>query len=136
MFSTFHRSHFFNPSSCQERSPRISSPAYLFQHFFPDSLRQLRYDKHNLKKAAKMENKSPEKVMQDDIKRVQLACVDNQILHLSRCFTKAPGQLGVVSCFATCDDPIAEEVQRELDDAVRRVFADHGLTTSPDEVTN
>jgi hypothetical protein len=83
-----------------------------------------------------MENKSTEAVMQEDIKRVQISCVGRQILHLSRCFTKSPGQLGVVSCYVTCADPIAEEIQREMDDAVRRVFANYGLTTSPHEVTN
>jgi hypothetical protein len=70
---------------------------------------------------------STEKVLADDIRRVQTACISNHVLHLSRCFTGAVGQSAVVTTFVTCPDDIAKEMHTRLDATVRAFFAEHNF---------
>jgi hypothetical protein len=70
---------------------------------------------------------STEEVLVDDIRRVQTACISNQILHLSRCFTGATGQSAVVTASVTCPDDIAREMHARLDATVRAFFAEQGI---------
>jgi pantothenate kinase type III len=71
--------------------------------------------------------KSTEAVLREDILTVQAACVSNQMLHLSRCFTNSPGQSGVVTTSVTCPDGIAKELKARLDQTVEVFFAEHGM---------
>lgn len=70
---------------------------------------------------------STEDVLVDDIRRVQTACISNQILHLSRCFTGSPGQSAVVTISVTCPDDIAREMHARLDATVRAFFAEQDI---------
>ena len=76
-----------------------------------------------------MEKKSlsTEEVLVDDIRRVQTACISNQILHLSRCFTGSPGQSAVVTTSVTCPDDIAREMHARLDATVRAFFTEQDI---------
>lgn len=60
---------------------------------------------------------STEAAMRNDILRVQAACVENQIMHLSHCFkdTPAPRQAAVVVRYITCPDDVATELHMRLD---------------------
>jgi predicted metal-binding protein len=62
------------------------------------------------------------------IKHVQMACLGNEVLHLSNCFTGASRQAGIVTCFVTCPDEIAKEMHQELDLTVKEVFGKYHLT--------
>lgn len=70
---------------------------------------------------------STEEVLVDDVRRVQAACISNQILHLSRCFTGSPGQSAVVTTSVTCPDDIAREMHTRLDATVRAFFTEEDI---------
>jgi hypothetical protein len=70
---------------------------------------------------------STEKVLAEDIRRVQTACISNQILHLSRSFTSSPGHSAVVTTYVTCPDDIARDLHARLDATVRAFFAEHNF---------
>jgi hypothetical protein len=72
-----------------------------------------------------------EEVLQGDLRTVQTACITNQILHLSRCFTGAPGHSGVVTTSVTCPDDLALELHVRLDALVQAFFAEHDIHPEP-----
>jgi hypothetical protein len=72
-------------------------------------------------------SRSTEEILADDIQIVQAACIANQLLHLSRCFTKSPGQFAVVTTSVTCPDGIAKEMHARLDATVVAFFAEKNI---------
>ncbi|MFL6303215.1 MAG: hypothetical protein ACJ72H_06700 [Candidatus Sulfotelmatobacter sp.] len=70
---------------------------------------------------------SKEEVLVDDIRRVQTACISNQILHLSRCFTGSTGQSAVVTTSVTYPDDIAREMHARLDATVGAFFTEQDM---------
>jgi hypothetical protein len=70
---------------------------------------------------------STEEVLLEDTRTVKTACLRNQLLHLSRCFTGAPDHPAVVTTSVTCPDTIATELHARLDATVRAFMAEHDL---------
>jgi len=62
-----------------------------------------------------------------DIERVQTACIENQIIHLSHCFVNSPGHAAIVVCYATCTDEVAKELHKKVDAAVAEFWAERGI---------
>ena len=101
------------------------------QNEFNRRLALLKTEANLFKEEVTDAGKTTEATMREDILTVQRACMGNQILHLSRCFTKSPGHAAVVVCYVTCDDEIATELHKRLDATAREFFAEHGITIIP-----
>ena len=71
-----------------------------------------------------MISKGTEATLVADIKKVQTACIGNEIFHLSHCFVNSPGQAAIVACYATCSDEVAEALHKRLDATVQEFFSE------------
>ena len=75
-----------------------------------------------------MLGKTTEAALREDIQTVHAACIGNQKLHLSRCFTNSSCQAAVVVRYATCADEDAKVLHKRLDATVERFWAERGIT--------
>jgi hypothetical protein len=69
-----------------------------------------------------------ERVILEDLGRVQHASLSSQIFKVIRTFTDAPApEYGVASCFISAPDEIIQELHGVLDRAIDEFFAQHGI---------
>ena len=69
-----------------------------------------------------------ERVILEDLGRVQQASLSTQIFKVIRTFTDAPApEYGVASCFISAPDEIIQELHGVLDHAINEFFAQHGI---------
>jgi hypothetical protein len=69
-----------------------------------------------------------ERVILEDLGRVQQASLSSQIFKVIRTFTNAPSpEYGVASCFISAPDEIIQELHGVLDCAIDELFARHGI---------
>ena len=77
--------------------------------------------------------KSTEEQLRDAIKRVQVAVLGSEMLHLTHGFTGDPGRYGLVSCFVVLPDAEVEELRGRLDVEIARFMEEkeHHILTDP-----
>jgi hypothetical protein len=65
-------------------------------------------------------HKRTEEHLADAIKKVQMAVLGGEMLHLIHGFTGDPGRHGVVACFVVLPDKEVEELRARLDAEIER----------------
>ena len=85
-------------------------------------IKQMVEDSH-----AAQERDAPERLM--DMAMYALhACVNKEIVHVQDAFTGGPdGMLGLVTCYVTCPDAVAHEIQDAVQSLVAEILARNGL---------
>ena len=71
-------------------------------------------------------HKSTEEHLADAIKKVQMAVLGGEMLHLTHGFTGDPGRHGVVACFVVLPDKEVEELRARLDAEIERYMEEGG----------
>lgn len=68
-----------------------------------------------------------ERLILEDIGRMQQASLTCQIFKVIRTFTDAPTDYGVASCFISAPDEVIQELHDVLDHAIDELLARHGI---------
>jgi len=77
--------------------------------------------------------KYTEEHLADAVKRVQVAVLGGEMLHLTHGFTGDPGRHGLVACFIVLPDEEVEELRGRLDAEIASFMEEkgHGLLNHP-----